>query len=98
MPAGDFRFERDRLLAAVAPDEVRGEATGTVDDVVVVAGEVTAVRVLHLDDAGAEVGQHAGAHRRGHRLFHGDDRDAGQRCCRRHITMPPSTGSTCPVM
>ena len=94
---GRLEVQRDRFLAAVAPDEVRGETARSVDDVVVVAGEVTAVGVLHLDDAGAEVGEHAGAHRRGHRLLHRDDGDAGERC-RRHITIPPSTGSTWPVM
>src|SRR3954452_20416468 len=91
-----FEVERDRFLAAIAPDEVRGEATWPIDDVVVVTGEVTAVGVLHLDDPSTEVREHTRAHRRGDGLFHGDDGDAGQRRC--HMTIPPSTGSTCPVM
>src|SRR5690242_1888360 len=73
-----------------------GQAPGAVHHVVVVTCEVAAVGVLHLDHAGAEIGEHTRAHRRGHGLFHGDDGDAGER--RVHITMPPSTGSTCPVM
>ena len=74
-----LQVQCDRFLAPVAPDEVRGEATGSVDDVVVVAGEVTAVGVLHLDHARAQVGKHPGAHRGGHRLLHRHHRDAGQR-------------------
>ena len=54
---GRLRVERHRLLAAVAPHEVGGQAARPVDDVVVVAREVAAVGVLHLDDAGAEVGR-----------------------------------------
>ena len=93
---GRLEVQRDRFLAAVAPDEVRCETAWAVDDVVVVAGEVAAVGVLHLDHASAEVGQHARTHRRGDGLLHCDDGDAGEWRC--HITMPPSTGSTCPVM
>jgi hypothetical protein len=53
---GQLRVERDRLLATVAPDEMRGKAARPVDNVVVVAGEIAAVGVLHLDHAGAEIG------------------------------------------
>src|SRR3954467_10527111 len=92
-----FQVERDRFFAAIAPDEVCGEATWPVDDVVVVTGEITAVGVFHLDDSSTEVREHTRAHRCGDGLSHGDDGDARQGC-RRHMTIPPSTGSTCPVM
>ena len=79
---------------------MRGQASGTVDDVVVGAGEVAAVGVLHLDHARAEIGENAGTHRGGDSLLHRDHGHTGQRgaLMGRHITMPPSTGSTCPVM
>jgi hypothetical protein len=69
-----LEVQRDRFLAAVAPDEVCGETAWPVDDVVVFAGEVTAVGVLHLDDAGTEVGENTRAHRRRDGLLHGHDR------------------------
>jgi hypothetical protein len=50
-----------------------------VHDVVVIPGEVTALGVLHLDDALAEICEHACAHRRGHGLLQRDDGDSGQR-------------------
>src|SRR5688500_12763306 len=58
-----LEVDGDRLLAPVEPDEVR---SGAVDDVVVPAGEVTAVDALHLDHPGAEVGEVAGRQRRRH--------------------------------
>ena len=58
--------ERQRLLVAVHPHEVRAEP---VDAVVVAAREVAGVRPLHLDHARAEVGELPRGVRRGDRLF-----------------------------
>ena len=71
-PRGSFRSSGDGLLAAVAPDEVRGEPAGRR---VVAAGEVAAVGPLDLDDAGAEIGELARGEGRRDGLFDGDDRD-----------------------
>ena len=49
-----LQIDRDRLLAAVEPDEMAGESA---DRMVVAAGEVTAVDALELDHPGAEVGE-----------------------------------------
>jgi hypothetical protein len=57
-----------------------GEAAGTVDDVVVIAGEITTFGIFDLDHARAEVGEDAGTHRSGDGLLHRDDGDAGQWC------------------
>jgi hypothetical protein len=76
-----LEVEGDRLLAAVRPDEVRGQS---VDGGVVGPREVTAVRALHLDHAGAEIGELTGGEGRGDRLFNGDDGDGveGERLLR----------------
>ena len=68
--------ERERLLVAVDPDEVRAQA---VDAVVVAAGEVAGVRPLDLDHPRAEVGELPGRVRRGDRLFERDDGDSTKR-------------------
>ena len=65
-----LQVEGDRLLAAVHPNKMRRK---TVDDIVIVPGEITALRVLDLDHPGPEVGERARAHRRGYRLLQGDD-------------------------
>lgn len=75
-----LEVQGDGLLAPVGPDEVGRLAE---HHVVVVAGEVAALGIFDLDHAGAEVGEHARAHRRGHRLLHRDDGDPGQRQRRR---------------
>lgn len=86
-----LQVEGDRLLAAVAPHEVRGEA---LRGGVVGAGEVAAVGALDLDDPGAEVGELAGGEGGGYGLFDGDDGDSveGQRLCgvrvRDHDSLP----------
>ncbi len=69
--------QRDRLLAPVEPDEVRGQFAE--HRVVVVAGEVTAARVLHLDGAGAEVGEGTGGRRGGNSLLQPDHDEIPQR-------------------
>ena len=96
-PCLGFQVERHRFLAAVGPDEVRSKP---VDDFVVVAGEVSALGIFDFDDPRTEIGEYPGAHRRRDRLLQGHHGDARQRpsVFRHHITMPPSTGSTWPVM
>ena len=64
-----LEVDRDRLLAAVEPDEMR---SGAVHDVVVAAGEVAAVDAFHLDHPRAEVGEVAGGQRCGNGLLDGD--------------------------
>ncbi len=68
-------IEHHRLLAAIEPDEMRALA---VHDEVVAAGEI-ALRPLDLDDARTGIGQPAGALRRRHGLFDGDDEEAFER-------------------
>jgi hypothetical protein len=64
--AGVLRVQRQRLLVAVHPHEVRAEP---VDPLVVAAREVADVRPLHLDHARAEVGELPGGVRGGDRLL-----------------------------
>ena len=71
-----LEVDRDRLLAAVEPDEMR---PGAVHDVVVTAREVAAVDAFHLDHPRAEVGEIAGGQRRCNRLLDGDDGESLQR-------------------
>lgn len=52
---------------------------GAVHYVVVLAGEVAAVRSFHLDHPGAQIGQSAGGQRGGDCLFDGNDGDPVQR-------------------
>jgi hypothetical protein len=68
-----LEVERQAFLGAVGPDEVRGLA---LDAGVVGAGEVARAGALDLDHARAEVGELAGAERRGDGVFEGDDGDA----------------------
>jgi hypothetical protein len=67
-----LEIERDRLLAAVEPDEIGALA---MDGGIVGAGEI-ALGPLDLDDTGPGIGQPAGTERRRDRLFDADDEDA----------------------
>jgi len=71
-----LEVEGQAFLGAVGPHEVRGQA---VDALVVATGKVAAARAFDLDHAGAQVGQLAGAERRGDGMFQADDGDAVQR-------------------
>jgi hypothetical protein len=64
--AGVLRVQRERLLVAVHPHEVRAEP---LDALVVAAGEVAHVGPLDLDDPRAEVGELPGGVRGGDRLL-----------------------------
>ena len=72
LAVGLREIEDERFLAAVEPDEIRAL---TVCHLVVVAREV-ALLPLDLDDAGAGIGEPAGAQRRRHRLLYCDDQEA----------------------
>ena len=67
---GVLDVERQALLRAVGPDEVRGQAAHAR---VVAAREVADAGALDLDDAGAEVGELARRERRGDRVLERDD-------------------------
>ena len=77
IPAGDLRSSVTDSLPRL--HHTKCAARPPLHHIVVVPGEVTAVGVLHLDHPGAEVGEHAGAHGRGHRLLQRHHGDAGQR-------------------
>ena len=81
--------ERQALLRAVGPDEVRGQAAHAL---VVAAREVADAGTLDLDDAGAEVGELAGGERRGDGVLAGDDGDSVQGLHNRIIPRHPSGG------
>jgi len=68
--------QREALLRAIGPHEMRGQAS---DPLVIVAGEVAAAGALDLDHAGAEIGELARAERRRNRVFEGHDGDAIKR-------------------
>ncbi len=70
-----LQVERDGLLAAVGPDEMRGQS---LRGGVVGTREVAAVGPLDLDHPGAEVGELAGGEGGRDGLFDGDDGDAVQ--------------------
>src|SRR6266550_8371765 len=55
-----LHVERQALLRAVGPDEVRRESTHAL---VVAPSEIAASRSLDLDDASAEIGELTGAER-----------------------------------
>ena len=61
-----LQVQRQAFLGPVDPDEMGGQALGAA---VVVAGEVAAAGTFDLDHARAQVGQLAGAERRGIRVF-----------------------------
>ena len=71
---GLHEIEHDGFLAAVEPHEIGAFA---VDERVIAAREV-AFRTLDLDDAGARIGEPAGAHGRRHRLLQRHDEEAGE--------------------
>ena len=75
-PGLGFQIERHRFLTAVSPNEVRGK---TIDDIVIVPGEVSTLGVFHFDDPRTEIGEHPRAHRRGDRLLQGHHGDPRQR-------------------
>jgi hypothetical protein len=68
--------ERETLLRAVAPDEVRREPANAL---VVTTREIADTGSLDLDDACAEIGELTRAERRGDRVLERDDGDAGER-------------------
>ena len=71
-----LQVQRQALLGAVGPDEVRGQAA---HPVIVGAREIPRTRALDLDDARAQVGKLARAQRRGDRMLERDDGDAVER-------------------
>jgi hypothetical protein len=71
-----LQIQRQALLAAVGPDEVRAQA---LHSLVIAAREVTAPGALDLDDACALVGELAGAEGRGDGMLERDDGDAFER-------------------
>ena len=73
---GVLQVEAEAFLAAVGPDEVRGQAF---DARVVGAREGTDAVPLDLEHARAEVGQLAGAERRRDGVLEGDGGDACER-------------------
>ncbi len=77
-----LQVQRQALLGAVGPDEVRGQPAHAL---VVAAGEVARARTFDLDDARAHVRQLAGAERRGDGVFQADDGDAVQRAGGLHV-------------
>jgi hypothetical protein len=85
-----LEVQRQALLAAVAPHEVRAQA---VDAGVVGAGEITHTRPLDLDDARALVGELARAEGRRHRVLERDDGDARERQSHQKLLGSPSTCS-----
>jgi hypothetical protein len=70
-----LQVQGQRLLAAVEPDEVAGQA---LDRLVVVPGEVASPRPLDLDDPRSQVGELTGGKRRSDRLLDRDHRDPGE--------------------
>ena len=70
-----FQIQRNALLAAVGPDEMRGEAARAM---VVGARKIAASGALDLDHARAVVRQMAGGEWRGDRVLQGDDDNAVQ--------------------
>jgi hypothetical protein len=82
-----LEVERDRLLAAVEPDEIGALA---VHDMVVAAGEI-ALFALDLDHPRAGIGEAGGAERRGDRLLERDNRDPFERQGHQKLFGRPST-------
>src|SRR5436190_17151365 len=71
-----LHVERQALLRAVGPDEVRRESTHAF---VVAPSEIAAARSLDLDDARAEIGELTGAERTRDGVLERDDLDAFER-------------------
>src|SRR5205809_7954564 len=65
-----LHVERQALLRAVGPDEVRRESTHAF---VVAPSEIAAARSLDLDDARAEIGELTGAERTRNRVLQRDN-------------------------
>ena len=74
MPAGDFVLRVTDSLPRLH-HEVRGQAAGAVDDIVVVAREVAALGFSTLMMRAPKSASTPGANRRGDGLFHRDDRE-----------------------
>ncbi|MNY51822.1 hypothetical protein D3C86_1874440 [compost metagenome] len=70
---GVLEVQGQALLGAVGPDEMRGHAAHAL---VVATGEIAGAWALDLDHAGAQVGQLAGAERRGNGVFQADHGNA----------------------
>jgi hypothetical protein len=70
---GMLHVEREALLRAIGPHEVRGEAAHAR---VIAAREVADTGPLHLDHARAEIGELPRRERCRDRMLEGDDRDA----------------------
>jgi hypothetical protein len=74
--------EREALLRAIGPDEMRRE---TVDALVVAAREIADAGPLDLDHPRAEIGELARGERRGDRVLERDDGDSFQRSHRSNV-------------
>ena len=88
---GVLQVERQALLRAVRPDEMRGQPAHAL---VVGAREVAHARTLDLDHARAEVGELARAEGRGDRVLEGDDGDAVQRAHQNDLGSPSTCSAT----
>ena len=83
-----LEVEGQAFLGAVGPDEMRGQAA---DPLVVATGKVTAAGAFDLDHPCAEVGELAGAERRGDGVLQADHGDAIQwsgLLCVVHVQIP----------
>ena len=85
-----LEIERETLLAAVGPDEMRAQA---VSSLVIAACEIATIRALDLDDARALIRQLPGTERRRDRVLQRDDGDACQR--QFHVQKLRGKPSTC---
>ena len=77
--------EREALLRAVGPDEVRGQS---LDGLVIAARRIAAAGALDLDHARAHFGELAGRERPGDDLLERDDGNAFKRPHRNEIFRP----------
>jgi hypothetical protein len=89
---GVLDVERQALLRAVGPDEMRGEAA---HPGVVAAREVAGAGTLDLDDAGAEVGELACRERCRDRML---ERDDGESFERLHRQLPARSVATASIV
>ena len=80
---GILQVQLNALLAPVGPHEECGRAAHRT---VVVTGEVALAGALHLEDAGAEVGQLAGGERRSNRRLQRDHDHTFQRRAHRDVS------------
>ena len=84
-----LEVERDRLLAAVQPDEIAGEAV----HIAVIAAREIALGPLDLDDPRAGIGQPRRAIGGGHRLLDAHHQQAVQRSA--HLFLALARKSSC---